>query len=122
MERHCKIFQATAIRTILVAERLGKITAQTKGKRGGGISMILQPDGINEDKTVRYKPVDDSLTVQNLVLCHHHKHYGQGRESPTASPDIIDLLGKSETTHFCNHVLDGESDLSNVPGTLAELL
>jgi hypothetical protein len=65
-----------------------------------------------------YRTVTDSKEIEELLIHRNCEHYAQAEHTAMAHHLICKKMGVSGTTEFCDQLLAGTADLSNLPATL----
>jgi hypothetical protein len=65
-----------------------------------------------------YRTVIDPKEIEDHLINRNLEHYAQAEHTAMAHHLIRKKMGTSGSTDFCNQVLQGTVDLSNVPTTL----
>ena len=64
------------------------------------------------DKNLKFKTIDDSILIDQLIADCNPKHFKQAYGTPFTVEPLLSLVGKDTFTTFSQILLDGTADLS----------
>jgi hypothetical protein len=68
-----------------------------------------------------YRTVDDPKEIEDHLINRNLEHYAQAEHTAMAHHLIREKMGTSGSSDFCDQVLQGTADLSNIPATLKSI-
>jgi hypothetical protein len=85
-----------------------------------GLTSIRVPIRVPTDKG-SYRTVNDPKEIEDHLINRNLEHYAQAEHTAMAHHLICEKMGTSGSTDFCDRVLQGTADLSNIPTTLQSI-
>jgi hypothetical protein len=113
--------KAQAIRQLLQAERQAltfrKLGKWLKGREHIQLDRVLTPDTPTDLLNTTWTAVVEAQALYEVLTHDGQTHFHQAADTPFVTGPIADKLGPFADNHYCEAILQGTFDLSNLEAT-----